>query len=89
MNLEQAIQLSDQYYLEGRVDDMEEEILELLLRFSGEAAVLMDVKTSQAQPEQVLTAGVEPLAIPESPETSDLIPLETVTEAVVTDETEL
>jgi len=69
-----------EYYQRGKASDLEEEKLEMLIRFVGQidarkAAAQKQLQEQQtAQQMQQAQAGVQPQAEPEPPPTSDIIP---------------
>ena len=72
MNLEQATLYAHKAYLHGRVTNLAEDRLELLLRFIDDAERLSGIQAEQTQPAPA--AAVIPGAVPEAPMQSDLLP---------------
>ena len=71
MNVEQAIQYAHKAYLSGRVSSAPEDKLELILRFIDDAERLLTM--SQPAPMPAAPAP-QPLAVPEAPPQTDLLP---------------
>jgi hypothetical protein len=74
MNLEQAIMYAHKYYLAGRVNNLAEDRLELLLRFIDDAERLNKIQEQSQQPVAELPVAPVPTAVPEAPMQSDLLP---------------
>ena len=81
--LELVLDTAQNYYLLGRTEDMDNERLELLVRFMNQTKALMDKQAEQQQPPPEAMppeAGGEggdmpPIANPEAPPESDLVPM--------------
>ena len=72
MNLDEAIALSHQAYLNGRVTNLAEDRLELLLRFIDDADRMKSILNTEPQAAPI--AEGQPTAVPEAPLQSELIP---------------
>lgn len=72
MNLEEAVQYAHKAYLDGRVTNLAEDKLELLLRFIDDAVRLQQLK-QEALPPAPVESG-QPTAVPEAPAQTDLLP---------------
>jgi hypothetical protein len=73
MNLPLAMKMVQSAYLRGKTQAVPEERLELLRRFIDDVNELMNM--AQPPPPPPVMPGADPLAVPQAPPTSDLLPI--------------
>jgi len=77
MNLVLAVKMTQSAYLRGKTEKVPEGRLELLRQFMDDCNTLINMAASAAQPQPPAMPemqGAAPIAVPEAPPTSDLLP---------------